>query len=170
MWRRATPVKGCTPGWSTVGERAARGMRGAPRGPCQPPGQHHSRGLYDDPLRRSAVAAPGVQGHFRLARMGDSVDGLLDLHAAARGLIQNPALRHPVAQGGARGRVPHRGQSSVIGAGSEVSLGASVFSGATAPFPRGAEGCNFSESYLLSCLSFLPGTSRSEKQAANKHL
>ena len=34
--------------------------------------QHHSRGLYDDPLCWSAVAAPDVQGHFRLARMGDS--------------------------------------------------------------------------------------------------
>ena len=91
-------------------------------------------------LCRSAVAAPGVQGHFRLARVGDSVDGLLDVHAAARGLIQNPTLRHPVAQGGACGRVPHRGQHSVIGAGSGVSLGAPVFSGAVAPFPRGAEG------------------------------
>ena len=81
-----------------------------------------------------------MQGHFRLARVGDSVDSLLDVHAAARGLIQNPALRHPIAQGSACGRVPHRGQRSVIGAGSGVSLGAPVFSGAVAPFPRGAEG------------------------------
>ena len=87
--------------------------------------------------RRSAVAAPGVQGHFRLARVGDSVDSLLDVHAAARGLIQNRALRHPVAQGGACGRVPHRRQHSVIGAGSGVSLGAPVFSGAVAPIHAG---------------------------------
>ena len=53
--------------------------------------------LHNDPLGGSAVAAPGVQGHCRLSRVGDSVDGLLDVHAAARGLIQDPALRHPVA-------------------------------------------------------------------------
>ena len=56
-----------------------------------------------------------------------------------RGLIQNPALRHPVAQGGACGRVSHRGQRSVIGAGLGVLLGVPAFSGAVAPFPRGAE-------------------------------
>ena len=50
-----------------------------------------------DPLCGSAVAAPGVQGHCCLSRVGDSVDGLLDIHAATCGLIQNPALRHPVA-------------------------------------------------------------------------
>ena len=77
--------------------------------------QHQSRGLYYDPLRRPAVAAPGVQGHYRLARMGDSAYGLLDVHAAARGLIQNSILRHPVAQGGVYGLVPRRGQRSVIG-------------------------------------------------------
>ena len=49
--------------------------------------QHHSRGLHDDPLCQPGVAAPGVQGHFRSVRVGDSVDGLLDVHAAARGLI-----------------------------------------------------------------------------------
>ena len=102
--------------------------------------QPHSRGLHDDPLRRSAVASPGVQGHFCLARVGDPVDGLLDVHAAARHLIQNPALLHPVAQGGACGRVPHRGQRSVVCAGSGVLLRAPVFSGAVATFPRGAEG------------------------------
>ena len=59
--------------------------------------QHHSRGFHNDPLCGSTVAAPGVQGHCRLSRVGDSVDGLLDVHAAARGLIQDPALRHPVA-------------------------------------------------------------------------
>ena len=59
--------------------------------------QHHSRGLHNDLLRGPTVAAPGVQGHFRLARVGDSVDGLLDVHAAACGLVQDPALRHPVA-------------------------------------------------------------------------
>ena len=96
--------------------------------------QHPSRGLHNDPLRGSAVAAPGVQGHCRLSCVGDSVDGLLDIHAAACGLIQDPALRHPVAQGGACGRVSHRGQRSVIGAGLGVLLGA------PAPFPRGAEG------------------------------
>ena len=101
---------------------------------------HHSRGLYDNPLRWPAAAAPGVQGHFRLARMGDPVDGLVDVHAAPRGLIQNPAPRHPVAQGGTCGRVPHRGQRSVMGACSGVWLGAPGFSGAVAPFPRGAEG------------------------------
>ena len=102
--------------------------------------KHHSRGLHDDTLRRSAMAAPGVQGHFRLARVGDSVGGLLDVHAAAHSLIQDPALRHLVAQGGACGRVSHRGQRSVIGAGLGVLLGAPAFSGAVAPFPRGAEG------------------------------
>ena len=35
---KATPVEGCTPGWSTAGARAARGMRGAPLGPCPLPG------------------------------------------------------------------------------------------------------------------------------------
>ena len=58
--------------------------------------QHHSRGFHNDPLCGSAVAAPGVQGHCRLSGVGDAVDGLLDVHAAARGLIQDPALRHPV--------------------------------------------------------------------------
>ena len=101
--------------------------------------QHHSRRLHDDPIRGSAVAAPGVQGHFRLARVGDSVDGLLDVHAAACGLIQDPALRRPVAQGGAWGRVSHRGQRSVIGAGLGVLLAAPAFAGAVAPFPHGAE-------------------------------
>ena len=81
-----------------------------------------------------------MQGHFGLACMGAPVDGLLDVHAAARGLIQDPALRHPVAQGGACGHVSHRGQRSVIGARLGVLLGAPVFSGAVAPFPRGAEG------------------------------
>ena len=41
--------------------------------------------------------SPAVQGHCRLSRVCDSVDGLLDVHAAACGLIQDPALRHPVA-------------------------------------------------------------------------
>ena len=81
-----------------------------------------------------------MQGHFRLVRVGDSVDGLLDVHAAGRGLIQDAALCHPVAQGGACGRVSHRGQRSVIGAGLGVLLGAPAFAGAVAPFPRGAEG------------------------------
>ena len=81
-----------------------------------------------------------MQGHFRLARLGDSVDGLLDVHAAACGLIQDPALRHSVAQGGACGRVSHRRQRSVIGAGLGVLLGAPAFAGAVAPFSRGAEG------------------------------
>ena len=56
-----------------------------------------SRGFHNDPLCGSAVAAPGVQGHCHLSRVRDSVDGLLDVHAAARGLIQDPALRHPIA-------------------------------------------------------------------------
>ena len=102
--------------------------------------QHHSRGFQDNLFPRSAVAAPGVQGQFRLAPVGDPVEGLLDVHAAARGVIQDPALRHPVAQGGAFGCVLHRGQCPVIGAGSGVLPGAPVFSGAVAPFPRGAEG------------------------------
>ena len=38
MWRKATPVDGCTPGWSTAGARAALGMHGAPLGPCPQPG------------------------------------------------------------------------------------------------------------------------------------
>ena len=59
--------------------------------------QHHSRGFHNDPLCGSTVAAPGVQGHCCLSRVGDSVDGLLDVHAAACRLIQEPALRHPVA-------------------------------------------------------------------------
>ena len=33
--------------------------------------QHHSRGFYNDPLCGSTVAAPGVQGHCRLTRVGD---------------------------------------------------------------------------------------------------
>ena len=49
---------------------------------------------------------PGVQGHLRLARLGDPVDDLLDVHAAARGLIEDPALRYTVAQGSECGRVP----------------------------------------------------------------
>ena len=102
--------------------------------------QHHSRGLHNDPFRGSAVAAPGVQGHCRLARVGDSVNGLLDVHAAACGLIQDPALRHPVAQGGACSRVSDRGQRSVYEPGLGVLLGAPAFAGAVAPFPRGAEG------------------------------
>ena len=101
--------------------------------------QHHSRGFHNDPLCGSAVAALGVQGHCRLSRVGDSVDGLLDVHAAARGLIQDPALRHPVAQGGRCGRGFHLGQRSVIGAGLRVLFGARAFAGAVAPFPRGAE-------------------------------
>ena len=95
MWKRATPAGGCTPGWSTVGTPAARGTRGVPLGPCPPPGPApYSRGFHNDPLCGSTVAAPGVQGHCRLSRVGDSVDGLLDVHAATRGLIQDPALRH----------------------------------------------------------------------------
>ena len=81
-----------------------------------------------------------MQSHCRLTRVGDSVNGLLDVHAAACGLIQDPALSHPVAQGGACGRVSHSGQRSVIGAGLGVLLGAPAFAGAMAPFPRGAEG------------------------------
>ena len=69
--------------------------------------QHHFRGLYDYPLRRSAVAAPG--GHFSLARVGYSVVSLLDVQPAGCGFIRNLALRHPVAQGGACGRMPHLG-------------------------------------------------------------
>ena len=38
MWRKATPVEGRAPAWSTAGARAARGMRGAPLGPCPRPG------------------------------------------------------------------------------------------------------------------------------------
>ena len=57
--------------------------------------QHHSRGLHNDPLCGSAVAAPGVQGHCRLSRVGDSVDGLLDVHAAACGLIQDQPCATP---------------------------------------------------------------------------
>ena len=81
-----------------------------------------------------------MQGHLRLARVGDSVDGLLDVHAAACGFSQDPALRHLVAQGGACGRVSHRGQRSVIRAGLGVLLRAPALAGAVAPFPRGAEG------------------------------
>ena len=99
-----------------------------------------SPGFHEEPLRRSAVAAPGVQGHLCLARVGDPVDGLLDVHAAARGLIQDPAPRHPVAQGGACGCVSHCGQRPDILAGSGLFLGAPVFSGAVAPVPSGAEG------------------------------
>ena len=84
-----------------MGAPAARGMRGDPSDHVRRQAQPHSRGLHNDSLRRPTVAAPGVQGHFRLARVGDSVDRLLDVHAAACGLIQDPALRHPVAQGGA---------------------------------------------------------------------
>ena len=72
--------------------------------------------------------------------MGDSVDGLLDVHAAACGPIQDPALRHRVAQGGECGRVSHLRQRSVIGAGLGVLLGAPAFAGAVASFPHGAEG------------------------------
>ena len=95
--------------------------------------QHHSQGLHDDPLCRSAVAAPGVQGHFCLACLGYSVDCLLDVHAAARGLIQDPALRQPVAQRGACSRVSQRGQRPVIGARLGVLLEAPAFSCAVAP-------------------------------------
>ena len=80
-----------------MGAPAARGMREAPSDHVRGQDQHHCRGFHDDPLCGSAVAAPGVQGHCRLSRVGDSVDGLLDVHAAACGLIQDPALRQPVA-------------------------------------------------------------------------
>ena len=101
--------------------------------------QNNSRGLHNYFLRGSAVAAPDVQGHCRLSRVGDSVDGLLDVHAAACGVIQNQALRHSVAQGGACGRVSHCGQRSIIGAGLWVLLRAAAFAGAVASLPRGAE-------------------------------
>ena len=123
-----------------MGTPAAHGMRGASRDHVRRQDQHHSRGFHNDPLSGSAVAAPGVQGHCRLSRVGDSVNGLLDVHAAACGLIQDPALRHPVAQGGACGRGSHLGQRCVIGAGLRVLFGAPAFAGAVAPFPRGAEG------------------------------
>ena len=37
MWKKAMPVVGSTPGWSTVGTHAAPGTRGAHRGPCPRP-------------------------------------------------------------------------------------------------------------------------------------
>ena len=88
---------GCTPGWCTVGTPAAHGSVEHPSDHVRRQDQHHSRGLHNDPLCGSAVAASGVQGHCRLSRVGDSVDGLLDVHAAACGLIQDPALCQPVA-------------------------------------------------------------------------
>ena len=80
-----------------MGTPAARGALEHPSDHVRRQEQHHSRGFHNDPLCESAVAAPDVQGHCRLSRVGDSVDGLLDVHAAARRLIQDPALRHPVA-------------------------------------------------------------------------
>ena len=85
------------------------------------------------------MAARGVQGHLRLARVGNPVDDLFDFHAAARGLILDPALRYTVAQGGAGGRVPHCRQCAVIRGGKVVLPVAPAFPGAVARFPAGQE-------------------------------
>ena len=52
--------------------------------------------------RGSPPRIPGRRGS------GSGTDSLLDIHPAARGRIQNPGLRHSVAQGGVCGR--HRGR------------------------------------------------------------
>ena len=81
-----------------------------------------------------------MQGHFRLARVGGPVAGFLDVHAAARGLILDPALRHTVARGGACGRVLHSGQCPVVGGGPGTLPGVPAPSRAVPQFPGGAEG------------------------------
>ena len=69
------------------------------------------------------MVAPGVQGHLCLARVGDPVYGILKVHAAARGLIRDPALRYAVAQGCACDRVPDRGHAPLSAAGRGCCLG-----------------------------------------------
>ena len=98
MWKRAMPAGGVYTWMVHCGHaRRTRDALEHPSNHVRRQDQHHSREIHNDPLCGSTVAAPGVQGHCRLSRVGDSVDGLLDIHAAARGLIQDPALRHPVA-------------------------------------------------------------------------
>ena len=97
MWKRATPAGGVHLDGPLWARPPHAGRVEHPSDHVRRQDQHHSRGFHNDPLCGSTVAAPGVQGHCRLSRVGDSVDGLLDVQAAARGLIQDPALRHPVA-------------------------------------------------------------------------
>ena len=67
MWRKATPVGGCTPGWSTVGARVARGTGGATLGPCPPPGP----APFLRALRRSPLpVCHGSPGCARLPPLG----------------------------------------------------------------------------------------------------
>ena len=98
---------------------------------------YHPRALYDDSLRLPAVAAPGVQGHFCLSRVGNSVDGFMDVHAAARGLILDPALRHTIAQGGACSGASHCGQRPVVGGRPGMLSGAPALAGAVHFFHAG---------------------------------
>ena len=140
MWRRATPVGGCTPGWSTVGAREAHGMRGAPLGPCLPPGPApFPRAPRSTPplVRRGGpgCARPLLLGPY--GRLGRRPPG----RSRCRARSHPESSPAPPRSAGRRvRRVSHCGQRSVIGAGLGVLLGAPAFSGAVAPFPRGAEG------------------------------
>ena len=123
MWRRATPVKGCTPGWSTAGAHAARGMPEAPLGPCPPLGPAPfpwvPRRSPPPVLRGPRCAGPPLLGPC--GRPG----------RRPLGCSRCRAWSHPGS---------NRGQRPVIRAGSGVLLGAPAFPGAVAPLPRGAEG------------------------------
>ena len=79
------------------------------------------------------------------------MDGLLDVHAAACGVILEPPLRHPIAQGGLRGGVPHRGHCPVDSGGLGVLPGAPSLPSAVPSLPRGAEGMHAAGWWRGSC-------------------
>ena len=81
-----------------------------------------------------------MQRTFRLPCVGHPVDSLLDVLAAACGLILDPALRHAVGQGGTCNSVSHCGHRPVVNGSPGVLLWTPALSGAMPPFPYKAEG------------------------------
>ena len=99
MWRKATPGERCTPGWSTAAARRTRDAWSTPR-------TMSAARTSTIPVGSTTIPSAGPPWRPRVCKL----TSVWPVWASARGLIQDPALRYAVAQGGACGRVPHRGQ------------------------------------------------------------
>ena len=67
------------------------------------------------PTRPSAAWV--VQGHFQLPCVGNAVHGVQDIHAAACGLVVDPAFCHAMVQRGAHGSIPCLEQCPMVSCG-----------------------------------------------------
>ena len=133
-------MEGCTPGWFTVCTRAARGMRGAPLGPCPPPGPApflRALGQSPLPVRRGSpgCARPLPLGPY--GRPGRRPPGCSGCRARSHPEF-SPAPPRSAGRR-VRPRAPPRAALRHQGRVGVVAWGTSLLR-CSGPFPRGAEG------------------------------